>query len=108
MDAANWGKLGYLEAEQTEALEALLKSHGDEVEAIRYSVESPRECALRFLRARKFDIEKTHEIISEALQKFKEVRSHFTSFPSHLLSFELPHVLTFLSPFCSTLSGSCF
>ena len=58
MDAANWGKLGYLEAEQTEALEALLKSHGDEVEAIRYSVESPRECALRFLRARKFDIEK--------------------------------------------------
>lgn len=83
MDAANWGKLGYLEAEQTEALEALLKSHGDEVEAIRYSVESPRECALRFLRARKFDIEKTHEIISEALQKFKEVRSHF-SLPSPL------------------------
>ena len=72
-DAANWGKLEHLTVEQTSALEALLKSHADQIEAMRYTVESPKECALRFLRARKFDSEKTHEIIAEALQKFKEV-----------------------------------
>ena len=33
----------------------------------------PKECALRFLRARKFDYEKTRDMIAEALQKFKEV-----------------------------------
>ena len=65
--------LGHLTSEQIQALEELLKSHGADVESLRYTVESPKECALRFLRARKFDYEKTRDMIAEALQKFKEV-----------------------------------
>ena len=81
VDAVNWGRFDYLTLDQEAAMEALLESHADELEAIRYSVESPEECALRFLRARKFDTEKTHEIIAEALQKFKEVGDSPRSIP---------------------------
>jgi hypothetical protein len=72
-DDINWGKLGYLDKSQEEVLKTFLEQQKDNIDRIRYRVESPTECALRFLRARKFDLEKSLEIISQALQKFSEV-----------------------------------
>jgi len=93
--SVNWGRSGHLTDEQSEALASILKSHRDQVEVLRYSAESPVECALRFLRARKFDLEKTDQIILEALEKFKDVSDKCNkSIPSIIQSSNPLHVLS--------------
>ena len=74
-----WGKTGFLTKEQDQALQSFLTTQRENLEALRYTVESPTECALRFLRARKFDVEASAAIVSEALNRFKNVRAllHF-------------------------------
>ena len=85
--STNWGKTGFLSEEQEKALKSFLTTQSENLETLRYTVESPTECALRFLRARKFDLEDSATIVSDALKKFKDVSAFPTSGFTRKLSF---------------------
>lgn len=85
--SCHWGMTGFLTDDQEDTLKKFLDKV--DLEPLRYTVESPTECALRFLRARKFNLEDSMKIVSDALQKFKDVGallpcpfSALRSFPS--------------------------
>jgi hypothetical protein len=69
--SCHWGMTGFLTDDQEDTLKKFLDKV--DLEPLRYTVESPTECALRFLRARKFNLEDSMKIVSDALQKFKDV-----------------------------------
>lgn len=54
--------------------------HRSDIAAAKYTVESEQQCALRFLRARGFDVVKALVLLSECNQKLTEMRAaHWAS-----------------------------
>ena len=74
--STQWGKSGFLTEAQEDTLKTFLSSQAESLESLRYRVESPTECALRFLRARKFNLDDSIKIVHDALEKFRDV-GHF-------------------------------
>jgi hypothetical protein len=73
--AANWGAPGNLTAEQQAALEEFQRRVDSEaVNRVKYSVETPENFACRFLRARKFDVDRSVALFEECLQKWAEAK----------------------------------
>lgn len=73
-DAANWGRRGHLDEKQHQQMVEFYNSHREQIETVRFTAEHPYDATLRFLRARKFDIVKAHDLIQEALKTMREVR----------------------------------
>jgi len=69
----NWGKSGFLTVEQGIALQTFLDTcNKDYLERARYTCEHPTECALRMMRARKFDVVAACKILEDNMQKLDE------------------------------------
>ena len=68
VDVAFWGRLGNLDSTQQDALQEFLnKIESGYLTRIKYNVETNEQFALRFLRARKFDVEKSLKLIDECI-----------------------------------------
>jgi hypothetical protein len=68
----NWGRFGHLTPEQQSASEAFLSKHESALELNKYPSESSVNVALRFLRARKFDIELAGDLLFECNKRKRE------------------------------------
>lgn len=69
----NWGKAGSLNEEQNAALTKFTNElHAKRIEKLKYDAESTENFSLRFLRARKFDVEKSIKLIEECEEILKK------------------------------------
>jgi hypothetical protein len=67
MDPKDEGRRGFLTAQQEKCRELFLSSCDKEaLDMAKYTMEHPSDCALRFLRARKFAVDKALELLNEA------------------------------------------
>lgn len=72
----DWGILGKLTALQQETLDKFLAQVNPEfIDAVRYTVETKQQTALRFLRARQFDAEKSKILLTAANKKLVELKA---------------------------------
>lgn len=66
----HWGQLGHLSSAQSEALNQLLgEIPREQIDIAKYSTETDEQVALRFLRARQFDITRTKELLAECYKR---------------------------------------
>lgn len=68
----NWGRLGHLTPEQQQATDEFVSKHGAALELTKYITESPANTALRFLRARKFNLIAASELLDECNKRKSE------------------------------------
>jgi hypothetical protein len=73
-DIGNWGKIGHLTLEHQRILEDLKKSSevASQIERAKFRAESTDQACLRFLRARKFDLNGTLKLLTECVKLFDE------------------------------------
>ncbi len=69
----NWGRSGHLTTEQVAALAVFEETcNKEELELARYTSEHPTECAMRFMRSRKYDAEAAKILLAENIAKLNE------------------------------------
>jgi len=73
VETKNWGRLGYLNEEQRSALDDFKeKIDASKLARAKYDAENDEQVCLRFLRARKFDVEKATSLLSECCEIFDQ------------------------------------
>lgn len=71
--AIEWGKLEHLNSSQTDCLKLFLEQcDKNNLEIAKFSVESNENGALRFLRARQFDLEKSLQLLVDCVNRLYE------------------------------------
>jgi len=68
----NWGRPGHLTLEQQETTNDFVRRHGTALDLTKYPTESPENTALRFLRARKFDVALAGDLLAECNRRKSE------------------------------------